>query len=619
MTSSTDREILTTAQEKGAFATFISFFRLSGPGWLQSAITLGGGSLGSALYLGVLGGYEMLWLQLIAIFVGVVMLSAISYVTLSTGKRPYEAINDYVNPVLGVGWVVATILANMIWCMPQFSLCFDVIDKNLVGGNSLGDANSTKLMVSLGLFVLAFAMVYLSTTKGLLSKIFDIVLKLIVPVIIVSFVAVVVVLFQKGEITAEIFRGFIPNLNQFFEPAARVNELITTLPAADQEAWKTTLVNSQRNTMISAVAAAVGINMTFLLPYSMLSRGWDKPFRGLARFDLITGMAIPFVLVTSCIVIASAFSFHGKADEALSSNDANQVQESIFFEKCSGKFESILRADELKTDEGVSVFAEVDETQKEVDAMTAAEMKLIQDKRPETTLGGVLFELKNFLNEPKPSEELKKLRDKLKTQKATVIAENISEVSVEERLLTVATLKPSGDQLAKSLQSIMTKEQANLVFGIGALGMGFSTIIILMMINGFAVREIFGRPDSVYLNLFGALLAGIVGVLWIWVWQGQSKTWAIILASTFGAMLLPIAYVAFFALMNSKSLLGDEKPTGIRMGIWNVLMLCGVLVASANACLAIYQKLNQTGGMVVLGAVITFSILALVGFSAKRK
>ena len=118
-----DREILAAAQAKGAGSTMAAYLRLSGPGWLQSAITLGGGSLGSALYLGMIGGTDLLWVQLVAIIAGVVMLSAISYVTLSTGKRPFPAINQYINPVLGVGWITATILANMIFILPQFSLC----------------------------------------------------------------------------------------------------------------------------------------------------------------------------------------------------------------------------------------------------------------------------------------------------------------------------------------------------------------------------------------------------------------------------------------------------------------------------------------------------------------
>ncbi|MGC8846144.1 MAG: hypothetical protein ACP5QY_09875, partial [Candidatus Hydrogenedens sp.] len=58
--------------------------------------------------------------------------------------------------------------------------------------------------------------------------------------------------------------------------------------------------------MISAAATAVGINMTFMLPYSMLRKGWDREFRGLAIFDLSTGLFFPFILATSCVVIASA-------------------------------------------------------------------------------------------------------------------------------------------------------------------------------------------------------------------------------------------------------------------------------------------------------------------------
>ena len=104
-----DREILSEAHERGLGATFGAFLRLSGPGWLQSAITLGGGSLGSALYLGMLGGTGMLWVQLVAILIGVVMLSAISYVTLSSGERPYAAMNEHINPVLGAAWILSLI------------------------------------------------------------------------------------------------------------------------------------------------------------------------------------------------------------------------------------------------------------------------------------------------------------------------------------------------------------------------------------------------------------------------------------------------------------------------------------------------------------------------------
>ena len=37
-----DRELLASATAKGGAAKFLAYFKLSGPGWLQSAITLGG-------------------------------------------------------------------------------------------------------------------------------------------------------------------------------------------------------------------------------------------------------------------------------------------------------------------------------------------------------------------------------------------------------------------------------------------------------------------------------------------------------------------------------------------------------------------------------------------------
>ncbi len=49
-----DRDLLQRAQADGKVLG--AYIRLSGPGWLQSAITLGGGSLAGALFLGCWAG-----------------------------------------------------------------------------------------------------------------------------------------------------------------------------------------------------------------------------------------------------------------------------------------------------------------------------------------------------------------------------------------------------------------------------------------------------------------------------------------------------------------------------------------------------------------------------------
>ena len=76
-------ERLKNISSKGFFEKLMLYTRMSWPGWIQAAVTLGGGTLVGALYLGVIGGYQFLWLQPLAMLCGIIMLAAISYVTLS--------------------------------------------------------------------------------------------------------------------------------------------------------------------------------------------------------------------------------------------------------------------------------------------------------------------------------------------------------------------------------------------------------------------------------------------------------------------------------------------------------------------------------------------------------
>ena len=55
------------------------FARMIGPGYLQSAMTLGGGTATAALFSGALFGYELLWVAPLAMALGVLMLAAISH------------------------------------------------------------------------------------------------------------------------------------------------------------------------------------------------------------------------------------------------------------------------------------------------------------------------------------------------------------------------------------------------------------------------------------------------------------------------------------------------------------------------------------------------------------
>ena len=547
---------LEAAEAQGFGAASKTYLKYSGPGWLQSAITLGGGSLSGALFLGILGGTSLLWLQLVAIIMGVIMLSAISYITLSTGKKPFQAINEHINPALGWGWLIATITANMLWCMPQFSLCFAALQKNLVG-DAIGDSTLSKIGVSITILAVAFFFLKLNESGNKAGKLFDIFLKVLVGLIVLSFFAVVVFLASEGKVIwGEILKGFIPNPGHWTTPGGEVPELLKALPEAAQTFWSEAVVKQQRAIMIGAAATAVGINMTFLLPYNLLSKGWNKSFRGLSRFDLCTAMAVPYILATTCVVIASASMFHADIDDELASDDPVIIQTS---ENYGAVKDQILaraaKVDGIKT-EGIS----------DEDALAL-----------------------------------------------------VAASPAQERQIASSLIKRNAFQLSAALSPILGETKASLVFGFGIFGMGFSTIIILMLINGYAFCELFGKPQGGSTHLVGCLVAGVCGAIWPLVWDGPAKLWLAILVSAFGMMLLPIAYSTFFMMMNSKKLMGVEKPEGGRLTVWNILMGISVIGAFIAAGTAVYDK----GSHPVVGKTVTivgvvFAIALVVGFFKKK-
>ncbi|MCA9064524.1 MAG: divalent metal cation transporter [Planctomycetaceae bacterium] len=549
-----DRQLLIEARREGTAATLLAFIRLSGPGWLQSAITLGGGSLAGAMFLGILGGTSLLWLQLVAIVMGVVMLSAISYVTLSTGEKPFQAINAHINPVLGWGWIVATMLANIIWCMPQFSLSFAAIQNNLAAEGAIADTLAVKLGISILLLGAATIAVFLNTQQGIAARMFDWVLKLLVGVIVVCFVGVVLLLTVKGALDWQtILAGFVPDLSQWSQPSGRLRELFQNLPADTAEYWRSLIVSQQREVMIGAAATAVGINMTFLMPYSLLRRGWGKDFRGLSRFDLSTGMAIPYILVTSCVVIAAAVQFHAQAEPDYLSNDPDVMQQSSQFKGAKG----IL---------------------------------------------------------------LNRVRQNDSTLTEDTAGSAIADLSREEKIIALALVKRDAFELSKALAPLLGEGPARTAFGLGIFGMGFSTIIILMLINGFALCEVLKAPLGGRVQMIGCLIAGVAGTLWPFFWQGDSKVYLAIIASSFGMMLLPIAYITFFMMMNSRRLLGAHKPVGRAMVLWNVLMGASVAGAIIAAYAAIAKESAKPGtGPVVATVAILFLLAVGAGFLIPKK
>jgi len=160
------------------------------------------------------------------------------------------------------------------------------------------------ILLAIGLFV---NWLYESGGQG--AKAFDLIIKIMVGVIVLSFFAVVIALASNGQLPfGEIAKGAIPNPLDLFSPASTYEPLLEQ--SSNAEFWKAKITDQQRDVTFAAFGSAVGINMTFLLPYSLLKKSWGKRHRALSITDLSIGLFIPFFIATSCVIIASASSFH---------------------------------------------------------------------------------------------------------------------------------------------------------------------------------------------------------------------------------------------------------------------------------------------------------------------
>jgi len=529
-----EKELLNSVANKGTGAKLRTYSKLCGPGWLQSAITLGGGSLVGALGVGVIGGVNFMWVQPLAMILGVVMLSAIAYVTLSTGERPFRSINKHISPFLGWAWLGATIVANLVWVLPQFNLAFGAIATNLAP--NIPETIGSKLLISAMVLTIASTIIwsYGAGSKGVAR--FEFLLKILVGLVVISFIGVVIVLtFAENSPLnwANVFSGLMPDFGALFRPSETFMPYIDQLDPTNRDKWTADIVGRQRDNIIAAFGTTVGINMTFLLPYSMLRRKWGKEHRGLAIFDLSTGLFIPFVIATGCLVIAAASQFHGNMENNKFENSPSLVKQ------------------------------------------------LTKEENPKLS-----------------SEDKEKLE-------AVYIAMSSKEKA--NATLEMMTAKRTQFELANALKPFTGNLFSQYVFGIGVLAMAVSTIVILMLINGFAICEMLGVPDGGTPHRIGCLIVGVIGFFGPIAW-GELGPWLAIPVSVFGMTLLPIAYITFLLMMNSKSLLGDRRPEGSSLLRWNILMIIATTVATLGAGWASHAKIGWWGP----GLILIFGILALV-------
>ena len=295
-----EREKLEILNKKPLLTRWRGYWSLTGPGWMQSAMTIGGASAMSSLFAGAFLEYRLLWVQPVAIILGIVMLYALSYQTIQTGVRPFDAMKRFVHPGLAWAWVIATLVSTLIWHFPMYALVGGMSEDIIMAftGVTFTSTQETIFLIIIGLMTLGIATTivfnYSKGHKGI--KRFEQFLKTMIWLIISCFLLVVIVqIYTKGIEWKRIFSGFF----SFYIPTDKRGVTL----------------------MMATFSATVGINMTFLFGYSYLRRGWGKAHLGLAKFDLVTGMFFPFVIATSLMIIATAATIYDPSkftDESVS-------------------------------------------------------------------------------------------------------------------------------------------------------------------------------------------------------------------------------------------------------------------------------------------------------------
>jgi len=260
------------------------YVKLCGPGYMQSAMTLGASSIASCVLFGALMGYELLWINPLAILSGCFVLAAIAKQVCHTGERPYDSFKRRLHPALAVLWGASALVGTVVWHFPQYGLTANGV---LTVGQAFGvHLDTTAGRVGIGALLLPLACVvvwfYQSGSKGV--RVFEQITKLMVWGIVFAFACVAL---GTGIRLMPFLRGitgiaFLADwLNGGIDPRAVVP-------------------------IVGGLAAALGLNMVFLYPYSLLRKGWEKDHQELAYFDLASGMAVPFIFATTFMVIAVA-------------------------------------------------------------------------------------------------------------------------------------------------------------------------------------------------------------------------------------------------------------------------------------------------------------------------
>lgn len=288
-----EKAFLAELNKKTFFKKIGGYIKLSGPGFLGAAMTLGAGSFASSVVLGASFGYTMLWVPIYSFAFGLFMLALATRFVTSSEMPIIVAQDKFHGKFFGsfATGIVACFLGCLIFSFGQYALGADAIEQIF---------DTMKLQIPkgsgwIGIFILSAPISYLYGQGGdgaRFVKIVENIMKLLILLMILLFAAVV---FVTGIDFQAALKGII----------------IPTLPSGLDGIVM----------MIASLTAVIGVMDWVLFNNGMYSRGYSEEHETLGRFDSVFGGLLPVAVVLSLVTIAFAEAFAGNPEAPTSSKE----------------------------------------------------------------------------------------------------------------------------------------------------------------------------------------------------------------------------------------------------------------------------------------------------------
>jgi Mn2+/Fe2+ NRAMP family transporter len=270
---------LARLQQASVWTRAWGYLKLGGPGYLDAATTLGAGTLTAAMLSGAAFGYKTMWVLWVSMGLGMFMMAACARFTCRGGFRVIVEQNRYHGVIVGslMTGLIGTAAVAVIFNYGQYSIGTHLIESlaPMLGFDFPRQINWVLFMAVTSYLTLSYG----RGSRGI--TVVESFMKLAIATMLICFG---ICLALVGVDWVGLVRGiFVPWLPSGVEGV---------------------------DLFVASSAAAIGVMDWILFQYAGLARGWGRKHETLARFDIVFGLFLPFVLVNYLVIAVFAGTLH---------------------------------------------------------------------------------------------------------------------------------------------------------------------------------------------------------------------------------------------------------------------------------------------------------------------